>query len=73
MELILLRHGKAENINLQGDSARELVGKGRLQARKAAAALKRAGLLPEIVHPAADRLLTGILELMPEEPLEAPH
>jgi len=49
MELILLRHGKAENINIQGDSARELVGKGRLQARKAAVALKRAGLLPEIV------------------------
>jgi len=49
MELILLRHGKAEHINQQGDSARELVGKGRLQARKAATALKRAGLLPDIV------------------------
>ncbi len=49
MELILLRHGKAENINPQGDGARQLVGKGRMQARKAAKALKSAGLLPDIV------------------------
>lgn len=49
MELILLRHGKAEDFNPGGDSARELVEKGRVQARNAARLLKRAKLLPEIV------------------------
>ena len=49
MELILLRHGKAEDFNAGGDSARALVEKGREQARKAARLLKRAKLLPEIV------------------------
>lgn len=49
MDLILLRHGKAEESNPEGGSARELVEKGREQARKAARALKRAGRLPDIV------------------------
>lgn len=49
MDLILLRHGKAEDLNAGGDSARELVEKGREQARKAARLLKRADRLPEIV------------------------
>ena len=49
MDLILLRHGKAEDFNPGGDSARRLVEKGREQARKAARALKRAGWLPDIV------------------------
>ena len=49
MNLIILRHGKAEDINPMGDSARVLVEKGRNQARRAAMILKRAGLLPEIV------------------------
>ena len=49
MELILLRHGKAENGNPQGDAARTLVEKGREQARRAGRALKSAGLLPELV------------------------
>jgi phosphohistidine phosphatase len=49
MDLILLRHGKAEDFNSQGDGARALVEKGREQARRAAKALKRAKLLPEIV------------------------
>jgi phosphohistidine phosphatase len=49
MDLILLRHGKAENFNPQGDGARPLVEKGREQARRAAKTLKRANLLPEIV------------------------
>jgi phosphohistidine phosphatase len=49
MDLILLRHGKAEDINAGGDSARELVEKGRHQARRAAKLLKHAGKLPEIV------------------------
>lgn len=49
MELILLRHGKAEDFSPGGDSARELVDKGRRQARKAAGLLKRAKLLPDIV------------------------
>jgi phosphohistidine phosphatase len=49
MDLILLRHGKAEDTNLGGDSARELVEKGREQARKAAKMLKHAKQLPDIV------------------------
>lgn len=49
MDLILLRHGKAEDSNPGGDSARELVEKGRQQARRAAKLLKHANLLPEIV------------------------
>lgn len=49
MDLILLRHGKAEDFNKDGDAARELVAKGREQARKAARLLKAADRLPEIV------------------------
>jgi phosphohistidine phosphatase len=49
MDLILLRHGKAEDFSPGGDSTRELVEKGREQARKAAKLLKRCKLLPEIV------------------------
>jgi phosphohistidine phosphatase len=49
MELILLRHGKAENTNPQGDAARALLEKGREQARRAARSLKAAGVLPELV------------------------
>ena len=49
MDLILLRHGKAEDSNPKGDSARELVEKGRQQAQRQAMMLKHAGLWPEIV------------------------
>ena len=49
MDLILLRHGKAEDFNSDGDAARALVEKGREQARKAAKLLKHAKLLPDIV------------------------
>lgn len=49
MDLILLRHGKAEDNHPDGDFARRLVGKGREQAARAARLLKRAGLLPAIV------------------------
>lgn len=49
MDLILLRHGKAVDYHPQGDSARELVEKGRKQATKAAKLLKHAGILPHIV------------------------
>jgi phosphohistidine phosphatase len=49
MDLILLRHGKAEDFNKDGDAARELVAKGREQARRAARLLKAADRLPEIV------------------------
>jgi len=49
MELILLRHGKAEADHPQGDSARALVDKGRQQARRAGRLLKAANLTPEIV------------------------
>ncbi len=49
MELILLRHGKAEDTSPGGDFSRELVEKGREQSRKAARLLKAAGKLPDIV------------------------
>lgn len=49
MELILLRHGKAEDFHLNGDHDRELLEKGREQARRAARVLKSTKLLPEIV------------------------
>jgi phosphohistidine phosphatase len=49
MDLILIRHGKAEDTNPGGDRARELVAKGRQQAHRAAKLLKHADILPEIV------------------------
>jgi len=49
MELILLRHGKAENGYPGGDAVRGLVEKGRQQARGAAKAAKAARQLPSIV------------------------
>ncbi len=49
MELILLRHGKAENTSMDGDFSRAIVEKGREQARRAAKLLKSAGVLPDIV------------------------
>ena len=49
MNLILLRHGKAEDQNPGGDYARALVEKGREQARKQGRLLKGAAWLPDIV------------------------
>lgn len=49
MHLILLRHGKAEEIHPEGDFSRALVEKGRKQARRAAKLLKAADMLPDIV------------------------
>lgn len=49
MDLILLRHGKAETTNPDGDFARALVDKGRDQARRAGKLLRNAGFLPDIV------------------------
>jgi len=49
MELILLRHGKAEASHPQGDGARALVDKGREQACRAGRLLLGAGLAPDIV------------------------
>lgn len=49
MELILLRHGKAENTHRDGDFSRALVERGREQSRRAAKLLMAAGVLPEIV------------------------
>ena len=49
MDLILIRHGKAEASHPQGDGARALVDKGREQARRAGRLLRAAGLAPEIV------------------------
>ncbi len=49
MDLILLRHGKAEDYHQNGDASRELVDRGREQARRAARLLKDNKWLPEIV------------------------
>jgi phosphohistidine phosphatase len=49
MDLILLRHGKAEDFHKDGDAARELVDKGRAQARRAGRLLLRSKWRPEIV------------------------
>ncbi len=49
MDLIILRHGKAENTSMDGDFSRALVEKGREQARRAGERLKSAAVLPDIV------------------------
>jgi phosphohistidine phosphatase len=49
MDLILLRHGKAEDTHPDGDFSRPLVEKGRKQSRRAATLLKTAAMLPDIV------------------------
>lgn len=49
MELLLLRHGKAEDSHPDGDWPRALVEKGIAQARRAGELLVAARLLPEIV------------------------
>jgi phosphohistidine phosphatase len=49
MELIILRHGKAEKSHSLGDSYRELIDKGRAQARFAGGFLRKINHLPDIV------------------------
>ena len=49
MELILLRHGKAEDRHPEGDRFRALVEKGHAQARRAGELLKAANGVPDIV------------------------
>lgn len=49
MDLILLRHGKAENHHPAGDATRALTSKGHQQAQRQATRLNQAGCLPEIV------------------------
>lgn len=49
MDLILLRHGKAENTSNTGDFGRVLVPRGREQARRAGCLVKGGEMLPEIV------------------------
>ena len=49
MQLLLLRHGKAEDRSAGGDFTRELEEKGHEQARHAARILAAADLLPDIV------------------------
>lgn len=49
MELLLLRHGKAEDFHPAGDEPRALVEKGFEQSRRAGLLLAAANLLPEIV------------------------
>jgi phosphohistidine phosphatase len=49
MQLLLLRHGKAEDRSTGGDFVRGLEEKGREQARHAARILAAAEMLPEIV------------------------
>jgi phosphohistidine phosphatase len=49
MELILLRHGKAEDFNAGGDAARVLVAKGHDQAKRAAKLLRVLDCRPHVV------------------------
>lgn len=49
MELILLRHGRAENSNPGGDAERVLVEKGHQQARRAARLLHALDRRPHVV------------------------
>jgi len=49
MQLLLLRHGKAEASHSAGDFSRALVERGRQQARNAAHFLRAAGQLPQLV------------------------
>ena len=49
MQLLLLRHGKAEDCSPGGDFARALEEKGHEQARHAARILAAADLLPDLV------------------------
>jgi phosphohistidine phosphatase len=49
MELIILRHGKAEDFHSSGDAGRQLLEKGRIQSRDAGRLLKDSGILPELV------------------------
>jgi len=49
MDLLVLRHGKAEDLNPEGDFARVLVEKGRQQAEAVARVLERVGRLPQLV------------------------
>jgi len=49
MHLLVMRHGKAEDSNPQGDAARRLVEIGREQVRRAARMLVHAQQVPDIV------------------------
>lgn len=49
MQLLLLRHGKAESSSAGGDFSRKLEEKGHEQARHAARILAAANLLPDLV------------------------
>jgi len=49
MQLLLLRHGKAEDCSPGGDFSRELEEKGHEQARHAARILAAADLVPDLV------------------------
>ncbi len=49
MELIILRHGKAEDFNRSGDFHRELLDRGREQARRAGRMVQSANFVPDIV------------------------
>lgn len=49
MELLLLRHGKAEDFSASGDAARELTAKGRERTRLMAQVARRIDCLPDLV------------------------
>ncbi|MCH7228363.1 SixA phosphatase family protein [Haloferula sp. A504] len=49
MELLLLRHGKAEDTHAEGDFARELVEKGVRQSTRAGRLLKALDRRPDVV------------------------
>lgn len=51
--LILMRHGKAEGMNEQGDQYRQLTDKGLKQSKKMGKAIADMGLVPDIIASSA--------------------
>ena len=49
MKLIIMRHGKAEDGNPEGDHARKLTPKGHRQAERQAQRLAKSGQLPNLI------------------------
>jgi phosphohistidine phosphatase len=49
MELIILRHGTAEDFSPQGDHGRALTTEGHEEAKRAGTLLKAAGIVPRLV------------------------
>ena len=62
MDLILVRHGKAEDVSAEGDRGRVLTEKGRNQSRAVGRLLLKMELLPDLVFasPRARAVETGV-------------